>query len=104
MARARGLWIAAEPDVIKVLSWAERNVLRLGRTYVTVKRVCSAVAPWAASSVDAAPQYTTRNAVSFPQDPDTAIRAICVMPEDLAKVLYVCGELARGHHDFFCFC
>ena len=88
-ARARGLWIAQEPEAIRVLSWAERLVLRLGRTYAAVKRVSTYVAPWAAGNIDATPQYTTRNVVCYPQDPDTAIRAMCLLPDDLAKVLFI---------------
>jgi len=88
-ARARGLWIAPEPRAIEVLSWAERNVLRLGRTYQCIKRVYQSAAPWASGNVAATPQYTTRNVVSFPQDADTAIAKLCLLPEDLAKVLFV---------------
>ena len=88
-ALARGLWQGEEPDEIKILSWQERRILRLGRTYASVKRVLVNAMPGRISYLDATPQYTTRNVVSFPQDLDTALQVICLMPEDLPKDIHV---------------
>ena len=42
---------------------------------------------WARSDASALPQYTTNNVVAYPQEPDAAVRALCLLPEQLVKVL-----------------
>ena len=42
---------------------------------------------WARRDSSALLQYTTSNVVAYPQDPDAAIRALCLLPEQLVKVL-----------------
>eukprot|EP00973_Karenia_brevis_P057371 7980115-Karenia_brevis.AAC.1 len=44
---------------------------------------------WAKANVDALPQYSTNNVIAYPQDPDAAVRTICVFPEKLYQVLTV---------------
>ena len=34
-------------------------------------------------------QYTTNNVVTYTQDPDVAVRTLCLLPGDLCKDLYV---------------
>ena len=46
-------------------------------------------AHWARKDVTALPQYTTKNVVAYPQDPDAAIRVLCLKPEQLVHVLTV---------------
>ena len=82
---ARGLWCGLEPEEVRLLTWAERRVLRLARTYATVKRVLSSCVAWARENFDARPQYTTRNVVSYPQDPATTVACVCLWPADFAK-------------------
>ena len=88
-ACANGLWQGPEPKEISSLTWAERRVLRLGRVYCTVKRVLANVAPWARDNPDALPQYTTRNVVAFLQNPDGAVKTLCLLPDDLAKDVHL---------------
>jgi len=88
-ARPRGLWGGPEPAAIKNLTYIERLVLNLARVYFTLKRVLVKDAIWAKSDHEALPQYTTNNVVAYPQDPDAAIKALCVVPADLYKVLTV---------------
>ena len=54
-ARARGLWQGQEPESLRVLTYAERRVLRLGRVYATIKRVMVKDALWSGGNVAALP-------------------------------------------------
>ena len=102
IARAHGLWGGPEPEVIRVLSYTERRILRLARVYSTIKRVMGQDVPWAGGNVSATPQYTTRNVVAYTQDPDVAVRTICLLPDDLCKDLYVQfegGDVASVHRE-----
>ena len=83
------MWGGPEPAELQVLTYIERQVLSLARVYVTLKRVMVKDAIWGKSDQEALPQYSTNNVVAYPQDPDAAIRALCVVPEDLYKVLTV---------------
>ena len=87
--RARGLWGGPEPVEISRLSWVSRRIVNLARVYVSVKRVMRKDAPWASRDERALPQYTTRNVVCYPQDPDAALKTVCVVPEDLVQILTV---------------
>ena len=89
VACANGLWQGPEPQEIRVLTWAERRVLRLARVYCTVKRVLAQDVPWARGNPDALPQYTTRNVVAFLQDPNSAVRTLCLLPEELSKEVHL---------------
>jgi len=84
-ARARGLWGGPEPEQISELTYVERKILRLARVYVCVKKLMREDAKWARGSTDALPQYTTKNAVAFAQDPEQLKRLVGVMPEDLVS-------------------
>ena len=84
-----GLWQGPEPEAIRVLTYTGRRILRLARVDACVKRVSPHVAPWATANERARPQYSTRNAVAFAQDPDAVVQVCCVEPEDLSKDLYV---------------
>jgi hypothetical protein len=88
-ARANGLWGGPEPEEIRRLTYAGRRVLRLARLYASIKRVLGKDAPWAKGHGAALPQYSTRNVIAFAQDPDTAIRVLCLAPCELAQDLYV---------------
>ena len=88
-ACANSLWQGPEPQEIRDLTWAERLVLRLARVYCTVKRVPAQNVPWARGNPDALPQYTTRNVVAFLQDPNGAVRTLCLLPEQLSKEVYL---------------
>ena len=79
LARARGLWLGPEPEAIRLLTYAERRVLRLSRVYASVKRVMTKEFPWAGGNAAAVPQYTTRNVVAYTQDPDVAVRIACCL-------------------------
>ena len=87
LCRARGLRGGPEPVDLRSLSYLERRVLQLARVHVTVK--CVRGLSWAKSCPQAAPQYTSRNTVAYPQAPDKILRAVCLMPEDLCSVLAV---------------
>ena len=80
---------ASYPDhlthVLRHSREAPGRVTRLARLYCTIKRVLAKDAPWARDNADALPQYTTRNVVAFLQNPDGAIRTLCLMPDDLCK-------------------
>ena len=86
-ARPCGLWAGPEPAELRVLTYIERRILNLARVYLTVKRVMVKDAPWGKSDPEALPQYSTNNVVAYPQDLDATIRTVCVVPEDLYKVL-----------------
>ena len=89
VARANGLWQGPEPEVIRNLSYAERRILRLARVYTTVKRVSKGAAIWAKDNEAALPQYTTRNTVSYAQDPDAVLLTVGLMPAELKTDLLV---------------
>ena len=89
VARARGMWQGPEPEVIRSLSYAERRILRLARVYTTIKRVSKGAAIWAKDNEAALPQYTTRNAVAYAQDPDAVLLAVGLMPAQLKTDLLV---------------
>ena len=59
------------------------------RVYATVQRVPRYVVPGAGDNEGARPQYTTRNVVAYPPDPDTAVRVVCLLPTDLVQDLYL---------------
>jgi hypothetical protein len=88
-ACANGSWQGREPQVISTLTWAERRVLRLARVYCSVKRILAQDAPWARNNQLVLPQYSTRNVVAFLQNPDSAVRTLCLLPADLSKDVYV---------------
>ena len=74
---------------ISRLSWVSRRIVNLARVFVSVKRVMRKDAPWASRDERALPQYTTRNVVCYPQDPDAALKTVCVVPKDLVQILTV---------------
>ena len=89
LARARNMWTSPEPSAIRCLTAAERRIIRLGRLYSTVKRVTAHDVPWGRDHPEALPQYSTKNAIAFLQNPDSAVRTLCVLPDDLAKDFYL---------------
>ena len=54
-----------------------------------MKRVPRYIVPWAGDNEGARPQYTTRNVVAYPQDPDAAVCLVCLLPSDLVQDLYL---------------
>ena len=88
-ALANGLWLGPEPDEIRMLTWSERRVLRLARTYCSIKRVLEKDVAWARGKPEALPQYTTSNVIAFLQNPDGAVRTLCLLPQDLCQDLYI---------------
>ena len=76
MARAKGLWQGPEPEAIRVLTNTGRRILRLARVHACVKRVSPHLTPWATANERARPQYSTRNAVAFAQDPDAVVQVL----------------------------
>ena len=88
-ARANGLWQGPEPAALKCLSYVEGRILCLARVGVTLKRVLKMHALWAKDDESALPQYSTSNVVAYPQDPDAAVRVLCLLPENLCQVLTV---------------
>ena len=83
--RVRGLWNGPEPQEIAALSYVERRVVQLARVYAVVKRVLGKHVPWARGNLAAIPQYTTRNAVAYPNDPSRLTPVVCLLPEDLCE-------------------
>ena len=81
--------------MIRVLTYAERRVLRLARLYQTVKRISAHIAPYAAGNEEALPQYTTGNTVAFAQDPEAITLCLCLNPEQLADDLFIQFEGAK---------
>ena len=89
LCRARGLWGGPEPEEIRVLSYVERRVINLARVFTAVKTVRRGHNTWMHRCPDATPQYTTRNVVAYPQDPDKVLRAVSLLPEELCGVLAI---------------
>ena len=85
-ARARGMWGGPEAEAIKALTFTERRVVQLARLYVVVKRVLGKTVPWAKGHTAATPQYSTKNAVAYPNDPAKVTHIVCMLPKDL------CGD------------
>ena len=55
----------------------------------TVKRIGEKHAPWARDHPDALPQYTTNNVIAFLQNPDSAVRSLCLLPEEFCKDVHL---------------
>ena len=88
-ARANRLWHGPEPPELLDLSYAEAKVINLARVYVSVKRVFLDRRSYARAAESEAPRYHQKNVVAFPQKPDSALRAIGMSPQNLAKTLLV---------------
>ena len=97
-ALANGLWLGPEPEEIRMLTWTERRVLRLARVYCCVKRVLEKEVPWARGKPEVLPQYSTRNVIAFLQNPDGAVRTLCLLPQDLCQDLYIQFEGGDPSH------
>ena len=89
-AQARGLWQGQEPESLRVHSYAERRVLRLGRVYAAIKRVMVNDAPWSGGEMSPHCQsiQPTMSSHTY-QDPDFAVRTLCLLPNGLCEDLYV---------------
>ena len=85
--RARGLWGGPEPVELRDCTYVERRVLSLARVYVTVNRVMLPHAGYMRKTPEARPYYSTKNTIAYPQDPDAAVRAVCLLPEELCKYM-----------------
>ena len=87
LARANGLWRGPDPEELSDLSYAETKVINLARVYVSVKRIFLDRRSYARTTDSEAPRYHQKNVVAFPQNPDAALRAIGMSPENLAKTV-----------------
>ena len=77
------MWGGPEPRELAALSYLERRVIQLARVYAAVKRVLGKTVPWAKGNVAATPQYSTKNAVAYANDPCQIARVVCLLPEEL---------------------
>ena len=87
-ACANGLWSGPEPEEIRVLTWTERRILRLARVYCTITRVAARHLLWARDKPETLPQYATTNVIAFLQNPDGAVRTLCLLSQELCQDLY----------------
>jgi len=88
-SRANGLWHGPVPKELRDLNYCEAKVINLARIYVSVKRIFLDRQSYARTSEAEAPRYHQKNVVAYPQNPDTALRAIGMNPSNLAKMVIV---------------
>ena len=89
LARANGLWHGPDPPELQALSYCEAKVINLARVYVSVKRIFLDRSSYARTSKSEAPLYHQKNVVAYPQNPDAALRAVGMNPQNLAKMVIV---------------
>ena len=89
LARANGLWGGPPPVELVQLSYAERKVIQLARLYISVTRVYLDTAAGAHQRRDEASMYHEKNVVAYPQNPDTVVLAVGLMPADPCKAFAV---------------
>ena len=83
------MWHGPDPAELAGLSYWETKVIDLARVYVSVKRIFLDRRSYARTSAREAPLYHQKNVVAYPQNPDAALRAIGMTPENLAKMVVV---------------
>eukprot|EP00973_Karenia_brevis_P061288 8524652-Karenia_brevis.AAC.1 len=88
-ARANGLWHGPEPEEFQDVSYAECRVINLARIYVSVKRVFLKRSSFAGANPSDTPWCHQKDVGAYPQDADTALKAIGCTPYSPAKTLIV---------------
>ena len=85
-AMANGIWAGPEPSAFEKLTWIERKILNQYRSYVTLRRVKLDKRKIPKTMT---PLTFSGNTIAFPQDPHTGVKALGLLPADLAKQVLV---------------